>query len=237
MSLPPESDDRDPQDLERKAEAIRADLDRTLNALERKLSPRQLLDRSIDYVQANGGDVLQKIGVTVSKNPLPLLVTSAGLIWLVAASRQSARKPRSSSYGASMSARAGEFDRSSQSFGSTSQSFGSTMHRRASGMKQRAARTLDAARSRAGRTWGATREHTQDLGQNLNGLIREQPLVCGAIALAVGAIIGAAFPASAFERDLVSRAREAGSDMLDDIANRSADEPLSDLDGTPRTAH
>lgn len=206
------SDDirREPEELEREADAIRADMDRTLNALERKLSPRQLLDRSLDFMQANGGDVLQKIGATVNKNPLPLLLTSAGLIWLVASSRRSSSRH----YDSSMSTRGGDFDRSSQSFGSSSMS--GSMGGKTSGLKQRAHRTLDATRARASRTWGATRERTSELGSSLNGLVREQPLVCGAIALAVGAIVGAAFPASEYERDLVARARATGGEMLDE---------------------
>lgn len=219
--LDPTDDRREPEELQREADAIRADMDRTLNALERKLSPRQLLDRSLDFVQANGGDVLQKIGATVNKNPLPLLLTSAGLIWLVASSRSSTKRRLE---GSSLSSRAGDFDRSSQSFGS--QSF-SSMEGKTSGLKQRAHRTLDATKARATRTWGATRERTHELGQNLNGLVREQPLVCGAIALAVGAIVGAAFPASAYERSLVARAREAGEDMLDEMQNRTQGEPLT----------
>jgi ElaB/YqjD/DUF883 family membrane-anchored ribosome-binding protein len=228
---------REPEDFQRESEAIRAEMNRTLSALERKLSPRQLLDRSLDFMQANGGEVLQKIGATVNKNPLPLLLTSAGLIWLVAASRSSSSTKHrfdkgplargtsslstSSASTASMSMRSGDFDRSSQSFDTTS------MQRKAGRLKQRASRTLDATRSRASRTWGATRDRTQELGQNLNGLVREQPLVCGAVALAVGAIIGAAFPASAYERDLVARARQAGSDMLDDISAQAGNQPLT----------
>ena len=42
---------RDPEQLERAAERLRADLDRTLDALERKLSPSQLLDRSLAYLR------------------------------------------------------------------------------------------------------------------------------------------------------------------------------------------
>lgn len=221
------NDQRDPDDLEREADAIRADMDRTLNALERKLSPRQLFDRSLDFMQANGGDVLQKIGATVNKNPLPLLMTSAGLIWLVASSRRSSNRSRYE--GSSMSYRSGDFDR-------TSQSFTSSMEGKASGLKQRASRTLDATKERASRTWGATRERTSELGSNLNGLVREQPLVAGAIALAVGAIIGAAFPATAYERNLVARAREAGEDMLDDLQNRAQSEPLTGTATTSQTS-
>jgi ElaB/YqjD/DUF883 family membrane-anchored ribosome-binding protein len=201
-------DRREPEDLQREADAIRADMDRTLNALERKLSPRQLLDRSLTYMQENGGDVLQKIGATVNKHPLPLLLTSAGLIWLAAASRSSSRRRWDTP---STAPRTGDFDATSQSFSSSSSS-----SQVGSGLKARASRTLDATRQRASRTLGATRERTQELGQNLNGLIREQPLVCGAVALAVGAIVGAAFPASAYERNLVARARAAGESMLDE---------------------
>lgn len=40
-----QSSGRDPAELEREASQIRADMDRTLDALERKFSPSQLLDR------------------------------------------------------------------------------------------------------------------------------------------------------------------------------------------------
>ena len=46
---------REPNDLERQAEQIRADMDRTLDALERKFSPEQLLDRSHGYMSDHGG--------------------------------------------------------------------------------------------------------------------------------------------------------------------------------------
>ncbi len=228
QSGPTDGSHREPEEIKREADAIRADMDRTLSALEAKLSPRQMLDRSLDLIQANGGDVLNKIGATVNKNPLPLLLTSAGLIWLVASSRSSRQSHQSS-----MASRHGEFDRSSQSFSSSMQERASHA---GSGLRARAHRTLDATRHRAGRTWTATRDRTQELGHNVNGLIREQPLVCGAIALAIGAIIGAAFPASAYERDAVSRARDAGGDLLDEMANRQSD-PLSDSMQSPPTSH
>ena len=207
MSATPGADnafEQDPEDLQREADAIRADMDRTLDALERKLSPKQLLDRSLSYVQANGGDLLQKIGATVNKNPLPLLLTSAGLVWLVASSRRSG----SSRYeGSSSSPRSGDFDRATQSFQEASYEGSSRVKRAASQLRQR-----------ANRTYGATRERTYAVGRNLNGLVQEQPLVCGAIALAVGAVIGAAFPASRFERDLVARARESAGPLLDEMS-------------------
>jgi ElaB/YqjD/DUF883 family membrane-anchored ribosome-binding protein len=231
MSAKPGMGDGDPpretEDFERKADAIRADLDRTLNALERKLSPRQLLDRSLDFVQANGGEALQQIGATVNKHPLPLLLASAGLIYVMTARRSASR--RRYERGSSVTPRSGDFD-------PTSQSFSSSMQEKTRGLKQRAQRTLDATRARATHTWDVTRERTRGVGQDLNGLIREQPLVCGAIAVAVGAIIGAAFPASAYERDLAARARQAGSDLLDEMSSKAEPEPLAGT-SVPPTAH
>lgn len=219
-------DTREPEDLQRDADAIRADMDRTLNALERKLSPKQLFDRSLTYMQANGGDVLQKIGATVKQHPMPLLVTSAGLIWLAAASRSSSSSRRWDS--PSTAPRSGDFDATSQSFETSSQTGGK--------LKQRANHALDVTRQRASRTLTATRERTQELGQNFNGLIREQPLVCGAIALAVGAIVGAAFPTTNYERNLVARARETGEALLDEASGASNDKIGTNVD-TPLTAH
>jgi len=195
---------REPEDLKRKADEIRADLDRTLNELERKLSPKQLLNRSLNYMNANGGDMLESLGAAVRKNPVPLLMTSAGLIWLAAASRDSrtTRFDRPSA-----SPRTGDFDRSSQSFDRFSRS--DDMSAR---LKHRARRTLS-----------ATREQTSDFGRNLNDMIQEQPLVCGAIAIAVGAIVGAALPESNYERGLLARARDSAEPMLDRASEASED--------------
>lgn len=74
---------RDPEQLERTADRIRADLDRTLDALERKLQPSQLLDRSLAYLREHGGELANAVGDSVRRNPVPILLTIAGLGWLI----------------------------------------------------------------------------------------------------------------------------------------------------------
>ena len=49
------------EQLERAADRIRADLDRTLDALERKVSPSQLLDRSLTYLREHGGEMVDAV--------------------------------------------------------------------------------------------------------------------------------------------------------------------------------
>ena len=76
---------RDPEQLERAAERLRADLDRTLDALERKLQPSQLLDRSLAYLREHGGEMAYAVGDSVRRHPVPVLLTVAGLGWLIVA--------------------------------------------------------------------------------------------------------------------------------------------------------
>jgi len=213
MSSHAEIDRDDPEALKRKADAIRADLDRTLDALERKLSPRQLLDRSLAYAQANGGTVLHTIGAAVNKNPLPVLLTSAVLMWLAASRRRS----QASRFDVpSTSPRRGDFDRASQSFER------SRLRGAANQIKRRASRTYD-----------STRERTFDAGRDVSAFMQEQPLVCGAIAVAIGAVIGAALPASQLERDLIARARASASPLFDQVAETLRGKDASEATSSP----
>ena len=83
---------RDPEELERAADRIRADLDRTLDALERKLSPSQMLDRSLAYLREHGGEMVQAVGDSVRRHPVPVMLTVAGLGWLIVSATR-ARAP------------------------------------------------------------------------------------------------------------------------------------------------
>lgn len=75
----PGGSNRSASELEREGEEIRADLDRTLDEIERKLSPGELLDRSVDFLRDHGSDFLAEAGETVRRNPVPVLLTAAGL--------------------------------------------------------------------------------------------------------------------------------------------------------------
>lgn len=105
----------DPIDLEslqRKADAIRADMDRTLEALEHKISPREVMDRSMNFARERGLEALEKARTTAAKHPVPLMLASAGVLWL--ASKR--RKRRAHARTPSIARRHEDFDRSAQTF-------------------------------------------------------------------------------------------------------------------------
>jgi len=70
--------------IEKQIDAKRADIDRTLSALERQLSPSDMVDRGIGLVRENGGEVVQNLGRQFRDNPMPFLVTGIGMIWAMA---------------------------------------------------------------------------------------------------------------------------------------------------------
>jgi hypothetical protein len=196
----------DPSDLERNADEIRADMDRTLNALERKFSLDQLLDRSMGYLREHGADLTQTLGAHMRNNPIPIVLTLTGITWLVASTYNSRQPP-----GQDLSSR---FSRSG---------VGQKLQQRAASARERLHSTKDRARERlssgqeaaGGRmssTVQSTRENArmraQHVQDRVHTMLDEQPLVLGALAVAVGAIIGAAIPSTQYEDRVLGTARD-----------------------------
>jgi ElaB/YqjD/DUF883 family membrane-anchored ribosome-binding protein len=221
----PGATDRSPADLEREGEQIRADLDRTLDEIERKLSPGELLDRSVDFLRTNGSDFVREAGETVRNNPIPVLLTAAGLIWLTT-SIATRHRSRASSYyegdefasyrGSENAEEYGHNDGGIRSKVDEARSrMSSAAHRvtdRVSDVADRvtgrAHDVADRARGRFSNTMHSVRDRTQGVGTDLMNLVQEQPIVLGALALAAGALIGAALPITQYENRLVGPTRD-----------------------------
>jgi hypothetical protein len=197
---------RDPNDLERQAEKIRADMDRTLDALERKFSPEQLLDRSLGYLRDHGGEITQTLGATMRNNPVPIVLTLAGVTWLVASSYNSRQAP-----GQDLSSR---FARSG---------VGQKLQQRASTARERLHSSVESTRERLSTTRGAAsgrvsgamhsardsaRMRARQVQDRVYTMMDDQPLVLGALAVAVGAIIGTAIPSTQYENRVLGQARD-----------------------------
>jgi ElaB/YqjD/DUF883 family membrane-anchored ribosome-binding protein len=227
-------------DLEREGEQIRADLDRTLDEIERKLSPGELLDRSVEFLRNNGSDFVREAGETVRNNPVPVLLTAAGLIWLTTSIASRNRRVRASSERrgnefASYRGAAGydedsdEFDRSDdQGDGRIRDKVNETRSRvtdAAHRVSGKAHNVTDKVKGRLSSSMQAVQERAQGAGSNLMNLVREQPVALGALALAAGALIGAALPVTQYENRLVgpvrdrtmSRAKELGEKQYENL--------------------
>lgn len=196
---------RDPEELEREASKIRADMDRTLDALERKFSPGQLLDRSLSYLREHGGDWTQSVGETVRRNPVPVLMTVAGITWLVTSSVLSRTREQSPLIEGELE---DEFaDEALDDLDDAALGAGGFQDRVAA-TRERMRASREAAANKISAAAKATRERTQHVQNRMSSLMDEQPLAFGAIAVAIGAIIGAAIPTTKYENRTVGQMRD-----------------------------
>jgi hypothetical protein len=78
----------DPRDIERDIERTRANMSSTLDALERKLSPGQLLDEAMSYMETGPGAFFGNFGAAVRDNPIPVAMIGAGLAWMMFSGRR-----------------------------------------------------------------------------------------------------------------------------------------------------
>src|SRR4051812_20537028 len=77
------------EQLEREAEATRAQIAATLDELRGRMTPGQVVDQLVDYARdSGGGEFVRNFGQQGVGNPIPVTLVGAGLAWLMMASRR-----------------------------------------------------------------------------------------------------------------------------------------------------
>lgn len=230
----------DPATLERRSDAIRADMGQTLDALQRNYSPGRLLDRSLDLFKEHGGELGTNLGRSVKQNPMPVLLTMVGVGWMIwsqtrqqsGAAYGAADDERYEGYGAT--AYAGTSygaDATTAGASADGGGTGSAVKEKlgAAGEKLRGAKdsALESVRGGAGRVSEGSRraaararEQSRRAGQGFQTMLEEQPLVVGALGVALGAIIGAVLPESEREDRMLGEARDRVLDRAKDLGTR-----------------
>ena len=202
-----------PDEILAEIDRTRDEMDRTLSAIEHRLTPGQLVDQGLDYLRHSGAaEFAQNLGGTAKQNPLPIALTAIGIGWLMALGRQ----PAQPSYGSSTST-SGLRDKASGAMQSASDSLTSA--------KERVSGTMSAMRGHAGQMTESARYQWDRARGGVDYLVREQPLALGAIGLAVGAILAAMAPRTQKEeelmgeasRNLMEKAKETGSQQLEKV--------------------
>lgn len=80
--------DRSPEELQQDIERHRHNLDRTLSALESKLSPGELLDEGLSYLTTGPSEFVSNLSHSARQNPVPMALTAVGLTWLIFGQRK-----------------------------------------------------------------------------------------------------------------------------------------------------
>ncbi|MBI5162736.1 MAG: DUF3618 domain-containing protein [Magnetospirillum sp.] len=72
------------EDIQEQIERTRGEMASTLSAIERKLSPRQLMDQAVDTMRELASDQ-SRVSQMVRENPIPLALIGLGIGWLAVA--------------------------------------------------------------------------------------------------------------------------------------------------------
>lgn len=228
---------KDPHQLEREIDATRADLAATLEELEHRLSPSDLLGQLWDQVRRHGSDFGGNLGQSVKDNPVPVLLTSIGIAWMMASNGR--RHAGNGANGHHRLYDEGRLADSEHGAGERLRESGERLRESGQRMGERIRGTRDSLLHRAGtareglmsaRERMASSAHSMgDRARSMSSgaryrasraragfghLLEEQPLLLGALGLAAGAIAGAVLPPTEQEDRAFGAARDRALERM-----------------------
>lgn len=252
-------DSRPPEEIQHDIDRTRAEVSSTIDAIQSKLTPGQLMDQAVSYARTSlPADFGANLGNTIRDNPVPVALMGIGIAWLMMAGQRSDGRARSrrqaadydeeiygresamaydgtdytsatasgaSSEGAMhrAAAKAGETGRNLKDkageLGQRISDTTSSVTGRAQEITGRAQEMTRNARGRMSESAGNARARMGELSQrsqqqyyrakdSFGQMLDEQPLVLGALGVAIGAALGAAFPNTRREDELMGRTRD-----------------------------
>jgi ElaB/YqjD/DUF883 family membrane-anchored ribosome-binding protein len=257
-------DNRSPEEIESDIERTRADFSSTIEAIQQKLTPREMMDHAVDYaLSTKPGAFGVNVVNTVRDNPIPIALIGIGVAWLMAANRQStahmgmqrgyARQgasfyPDSSEYDAGyyaggsaegsgeglMRRAASRANETAQELKDRANQVGQRISSSAAGMTERVQQAGQSARSRLQETAQEAQARMNELSERsrmeyyrakdrVGALIDEQPLVVGALGVALGAALGAMLPTTRRENELMGDTRDSLLDRVKETALEQAE--------------
>ena len=212
---------KDPATLEREINQTRAEMNQTLDSLERKLTAGQLLDQCLKFFGMKGTEIGSSLGRSIKDNPMPVLLTATGIGWMMFGPSQTRTVVRynRSAYDEAEEGAEGVMSRMSdkmqsgatatrQQFAKTTETAKETVNRTTDKVKETAGQATDTLRETVSKTADYAQAQANQARERFNTLLEEQPLILGAFGLAVGAMIGAAFPSTEQEDRLVGEIRD-----------------------------
>jgi ElaB/YqjD/DUF883 family membrane-anchored ribosome-binding protein len=208
---------QDPEKLEADIEATRAHMDDTLNAIEYKLTPGQLMNDGIDYLRHSGsGEFLSNLTTSARDNPMPIMLTAAGIGWLM------------------MTNRSGRAD------GASAQQ----VREKAGAATGKAKETMQRGRERMSNARDETRylgrraaDNARRASDRFGRMMHDQPLVIGALGIALGAALGAGVPRTETEDRFMGEARDQVVDKATEVGQQQAGRARATAQAAEEQAH
>lgn len=216
--------DKKPEELEREADSARAEVESTLDELMHQLSPGQLVNQAMAMFQGSGGDhpFVRNLSNQVQNNPIPAILAGVSLTWLMVASN---KPPSSASYSSGQGS--DRMNRAKEKLSSAKENAQSSTSHLSESARERGHQAAESANDMMGRVTEAGR-HTmysaREKASTAGDMLRERPLMAGALAVAAGALIGALLPRSNQEDRWMGRTSDKRTAQLREQAMHKKDE-------------
>jgi len=226
---------RDPKKIEAELDRTRDELSETLDALQEKLAPGPMFDEAMNYFRnSGGGEFASNFKHSITQNPVPVTLVGVGLAWLALAGRGGAASSDlfdDSDYddpyqpqaeypeGWSASQPEGlqgipggplpsDNDASGIEPTGTQPDQTGRMRRMASGGRERMRGVSRGARQGMSGAGAMGRRQAARAKSGFEHMLHEQPLVLGAIGVALGAALAAGLPGTRREDELMGETRD-----------------------------
>ena len=206
---PKSNGSRRPTQIMAEIDRTRSEMDQTLTAIEHRLTPGQLVDQGLEYLKNSGArEYATNLGASLKTNPLPATLCGIGLAWLMAVGN----KPGQAST-----------DTGGPGMGEKLQSAKDSMSGGVQSAKDAMGSGMQSARDGVQSAKDSLTSGMQSARQNWDNVLQDNPLVLGAVGLAIGAVVAALAPRTEAEDklmgeardDLVEQAKRAGSEKLE----------------------
>jgi ElaB/YqjD/DUF883 family membrane-anchored ribosome-binding protein len=215
-------ENRNAEHLERTADRLREDLDRTLDALERRLAPGQLLDRSLNYLREHGGEMASAVSDSVRRNPVPILLTVAGLGWLIVSTvrgRELIDVTVGDDYPGDDARDDDVYAAADDNSALGDDSLQDSLYGESQTMRRKFRDRVAAARA-----------GTRRAQYRVVTAIEEQPFLFGGLAVAIGALLGVVIPSTQYEDRVVGQVRDRAVERAKQMGERQYQNLRSQLD-------
>ena len=244
------------EQLERQTERSRAEVELTIDELRARLTPGQLIDEILSYTRDGGRQFTSNLGRQVTDNPLPVALIGAGLARLLLG-RNATTSTGNGFHVAGSNGHdpASGLRKTGERLGDAAGKAGEAVQDAVGGVRH-AAENAGSALSDAAHKLGETassayhtasskmshsaeefansatafEQKTMKAARDLIAQAKDQPLVLVGIGLAVGAVIGAAFPATELENRVMGG-------TADEVKRDAAQMASEQLEKTKGAAH
>jgi ElaB/YqjD/DUF883 family membrane-anchored ribosome-binding protein len=214
---------RSPEEIEQEIRQTRSQMDDTLDAIQQRLSPGYLMDEAFRYLRYGGGnEFVHNFNESIKRNPVPMALMGVSLAWLMMSGREGRYAPDraesshlgerlggiASRLGSAASTGREKLAGARESISSTGGSVGERAGQASDTLRDQASHLRLSAREQASRLSDRARYSAERARGGFDTMLREQPLLLGALGIAVGAALGALMPPTREEDELMGEASD-----------------------------